>query len=1142
MKKIFLLLTSLFTAGSMMANSSDEIVFSTETGFGAITIKTAGTASTGGDYEFSQGNVTVTGTKGYINNKKCTVYKDGTMEISAGGATVDSVKITYASSCYPFAELLAGGSTKDKTSAITSAVYVPSSSTTSVSFSNQSAGKTELKNMTVYYTADGSGSGNELTTACVLIDDASKAKVMDSSYKYLVFTEGKADVAPGDFMIMGVSGYTLNKVEKNNAKVDVSYGYYEVNLVAGDTLKISANYDPEKATVTFIAGNEGAGNYITRISHSGATDPQYTSMPTESFKAVRGFMLYMSYNGEMKLDSMFVDGKLQSYAPSYVDVLDTAVTVKVYAHAYATYNATINITDPAVATVHKGGSSYGDVVTLVAGENAISVPENNKTIVVVPNSGKTIVVKQNGTEVEAQSYSGYFYVDIADGDVISIAEFVETPVVETINLTADMYHQWTSDDASATITSTPVYPAYALNESTGLVYGDGNVYYLNYADLSEYKQLIITSTEGTPRCCFNRAGDNGTVTVETPRDSAYFTDVTEGGVKTTIVDLAAIVKDKGFAHLLCIKGYNWANTTVTSLVLVPAEKEALTGTIAVTEITSTTAIATTTPSDTTTYYITSYLPTGVYARMQAGGYAEMGYTDVADLMTQQVNGTIGRYKEMLGVDLTQEDVCNRGVNELEMEDLDPMTTYTVFALELDTVTKTFMAPFATQEFTTLEAVAVELADSVSIEIASPKWKNAVDTEGWWQISGYNSDSTAYVSLSNSNEISEVAGTYTTSNMDFDYTCLYIANENGQLIKVNISEINVEAKVVDDNYLFSARIVGADSTLYKVSFGPVSDNGGNEYDMQEDVEYAFTAAAETSIAFKEYQGAPYVSISAEEGDKYLSICMDLESNEIPAGTYPINSTYEAGTVEAGDLEDGYVYPTFFATKTEDGYLSTVFLCTGGTMTVSYAEDGTMNLEINATNTWGKAGHFTMSIASEPVEPTIYTCAEAIEARTAGDLADNDSIKVTGYISNMFLKPANFAKYGSVCIWLTDTIGGTAKEFELYNCYGIQGDTLASFGPDFTTTGSSNIDVQYVVGRDGTKVSLGNKVVAAGKIKKYNSTYELNSGCYLVSVDTTTTAIEEIKSMNKKFEGKALINKQVVIRRNNKSYNLNGMIVE
>lgn len=120
--------------------------------------------------------------------------------------------------------------------------------------------------------------------------------------------------------------------------------------------------------------------------------------------------------------------------------------------------------------------------------------------------------------------------------------------------------------------------AWVVNESTGQPYGDGNV--INFADLSEYSKLLVVATEGTPRFLLNRDIENGqwnadesqSHLIEYPKgddvwSAKYFSVQDVEGGKLYTVDLAQIVKDKGFAHLHAIKGANWANTTVTSMVV-----------------------------------------------------------------------------------------------------------------------------------------------------------------------------------------------------------------------------------------------------------------------------------------------------------------------------------------------------------------------------------------------------------------------------------------------------------------------------------------------------------------------------------------------------------------------------------------------
>ncbi len=153
------------------------------------------------------------------------------------------------------------------------------------------------------------------------------------------------------------------------------------------------------------------------------------------------------------------------------------------------------------------------------------------------------------------------------------------------NLTAALFHGWSGPGADATIEQENVYGACVLNEASGLPYGDGNVYFKNYADLSKYDKLIVTVASGAPRFCFNRLTDGGQ---DSPDEaSSNMMDINanngaitwakeryqtiEGNVYT--IDLAKMVADRGFAHLHCIKGANYGNPVVTSMILYKNEAE-----------------------------------------------------------------------------------------------------------------------------------------------------------------------------------------------------------------------------------------------------------------------------------------------------------------------------------------------------------------------------------------------------------------------------------------------------------------------------------------------------------------------------------------------------------------------------------------
>lgn len=139
---------------------------------------------------------------------------------------------------------------------------------------------------------------------------------------------------------------------------------------------------------------------------------------------------------------------------------------------------------------------------------------------------------------------------------------------QSANLDVSMFKKWTGVGADATSVD-DAYCENNIGQSAGNIYGDANVYYLNYADLSEYDRLtIVTASEDQkPRLLFNRQTNGGNDYVEVVPDSKYLSRDKE----KWYVDLAAIKVDKGYVHLNAIKG-NWQNITVSSIVVEKLEK------------------------------------------------------------------------------------------------------------------------------------------------------------------------------------------------------------------------------------------------------------------------------------------------------------------------------------------------------------------------------------------------------------------------------------------------------------------------------------------------------------------------------------------------------------------------------------------
>ncbi len=139
-----------------------------------------------------------------------------------------------------------------------------------------------------------------------------------------------------------------------------------------------------------------------------------------------------------------------------------------------------------------------------------------------------------------------------------------------------------------------------------------------------------------------------------------------------------------------------------------------------------------------------------------------------------------------------------------------------------------------------------------------------------------------------------------------------------------------------------------------------------------------------------------------------------------------------------------------------------------------------------------GFFNVVKKEEPVVAQ-YEVAEAI----AAGLKENDELFVRGIITKLEFKGTNFAKYGSVNIYVKDATDAEG-EFEFFNCYSLNADTFRTSVPNYDPQNSKWAQFREVADENGNTIHVGDTVVAFGKYKLFNSTHELNTGCYLTEI--------------------------------------------
>lgn len=141
----------------------------------------------------------------------------------------------------------------------------------------------------------------------------------------------------------------------------------------------------------------------------------------------------------------------------------------------------------------------------------------------------------------------------------------------SIDMPSDHFHGWSSADKNGVILSDESSNLTLNTTTKNIVFGNGNVKALQYIDLSESDVLVATTSTGEPRFLFNRPTDNGTISVELPRDKSKGYEIVidnNDGTKSYVVNLKKIREKDGFVHLHAIKPVNTSTgVNVTSLKL-----------------------------------------------------------------------------------------------------------------------------------------------------------------------------------------------------------------------------------------------------------------------------------------------------------------------------------------------------------------------------------------------------------------------------------------------------------------------------------------------------------------------------------------------------------------------------------------------
>lgn len=165
---------------------------------------------------------------------------------------------------------------------------------------------------------------------------------------------------------------------------------------------------------------------------------------------------------------------------------------------------------------------------------------------------------------------------------------------------------------------------------------------------------------------------------------------------------------------------------------------------------------------------------------------------------------------------------------------------------------------------------------------------------------------------------------------------------------------------------------------------------------------------------------------------------------------------------------------------------------GAVTIKAAGTAKITAKVPSTDeTYVGSASYTINV-NEPAgtdisntPETAYTVAKAYELIDAGDGLSTE-VYVKGFISQI----DKFNDDKTITYWISDD-GTTTKQFECYHGKGLEEATFTA----------------------ATDLKIGATVIVKGKLKKYHTTYEFDSGNVLVSYDEST-ATEETDISNTK----------------------------
>ncbi len=279
-------------------------------------------------------------------------------------------------------------------------------------------------------------------TVTINVDDASQVSAMlnttrqrlslvngDNTVKFIPGVESPISIAHANY------GYVLYQVLLNEEEVPAQGTNYSVNVSDGDALTIKANF-PEDLVypIHFNYVNEGTEGAVSTVTVNGES---VTNFNDEDFTVPAGKQVSITFNiQDYQLNSFKVNGTTTYTYGSYQFFPTGETTLDIDATKYAEYNSTLNIDHAENVTVYKGYSYNNDIISVVDGNNTLTLTPKSNTITIKPNSGcKIESISDNLGSTFYTNYNGEYEITMSEGQIVTVttSAIVRNDVL-TVNL------------------------------------------------------------------------------------------------------------------------------------------------------------------------------------------------------------------------------------------------------------------------------------------------------------------------------------------------------------------------------------------------------------------------------------------------------------------------------------------------------------------------------------------------------------------------------------------------------------------------------------------------------------------------------------------------------------------------------------